>query len=113
MDVMTEDLSSADTYSKPASALSKGKTSHMHQLQRTTDAVKVTVILSNQQIVFLDRLANEIRAKNGAIVRRTELIRALVDALAQATPDVTAARSEQDLRYLFSTLLHESSARVA
>jgi hypothetical protein len=113
MDVMTGDSFTADIHSRPASTLLKGKTSHMDQLQRTTDAVKVTVILSNRQIVFLDKLANEIRAKNGAIVRRTELIRALVDALAQATPDVTAARSEQDLRYLFSTLLHESSARVA
>jgi hypothetical protein len=85
---------------------------HMDHLQRATDAIKVTVILSNQQIVFLDKLANEIRARNGAIVRRTGVIRALVDALAEATLDVTAARSEQDLRYLFSTLLHESSARL-
>jgi hypothetical protein len=76
-----------------------------------TDSIKVTIILSNRQIVFLDKLVNEIRSKSGAIVRRTGIIRALVDALAEATPEVTNARSEEDLRYLLSEILQESSIR--
>jgi hypothetical protein len=40
---------------------------------------KVTVVLFNRQIVFLDRLSANIRAKTGAAVSRAQLIRALID----------------------------------
>ncbi|MEO6212274.1 MAG: hypothetical protein ABIP65_01485 [Vicinamibacterales bacterium] len=59
---------------------------------------KVTVVLFNRQIVFLDRLAANIRAQNGAAISRAQLIRALVDAAADADLDLTAAVSEQDLK---------------
>ena len=38
---------------------------------------KVTVVLFNRQIVFLDRLAANIRAQSGAAISRAQLIRAL------------------------------------
>ena len=59
---------------------------------------KVTVVLFNRQIVFLDRLAANIRAQSGAAISRAQLIRALVDAAGDADIDLTAARSEQDLK---------------
>ncbi len=59
---------------------------------------KVTVVLFNRQIVFLDRLASNIRAQSGAAISRAQLIRALVDAAGDADIDLTAARSEQDLK---------------
>jgi len=59
---------------------------------------KVTVVLFNRQIVFLDRLAANIRAHSGAAISRAQLIRALVDALADGDIDLTTARSEQDLK---------------
>ena len=59
---------------------------------------KVTVVLFNRQIVFLDRLAANIRAQSGAAISRAQLIRALVDALADGDIDLTTARSEQDLK---------------
>ena len=59
---------------------------------------KVTVVLFNRQIVFLDRLAANIRAQSGAAISRAQLIRALLDAVADADVDLTAATSENDLK---------------
>jgi hypothetical protein len=59
---------------------------------------KVTVVLFNRQIVFLDRLAANIRAQSGAAISRAQLIRALLDAVTDADVDLTAATSENDLK---------------
>jgi len=59
---------------------------------------KVTVVLFNRQIVFLDRLAANIRAQSGAAISRAQLIRAVVDAIADADLDLTTATSEADLK---------------
>jgi hypothetical protein len=47
---------------------------------------------------FLDRLAANIRAESGAAISRAQLIRSLVDAVADADIDLTAATSESDLK---------------
>ncbi|HYT76559.1 MAG TPA: hypothetical protein VEL79_17510, partial [Vicinamibacterales bacterium] len=59
---------------------------------------KVTVVLFNRQIVFLDRLAANIRAQSGAAISRAQLIRALLDAVADADVDLTTATSDADLK---------------
>src|SRR6187431_416522 len=59
---------------------------------------KVTVVLFDRQIVFLDRLAANIRAQSGAAISRAQLIRALLDAVADADVDLTTATSENDLK---------------
>jgi hypothetical protein len=59
---------------------------------------KVTVVLFNRQIVFLDRLAANIRAQSGAAISRAQLIRSLVDAVADADIDLTSSTSEADLK---------------
>ena len=59
---------------------------------------KVTVVLFDRQIVFLDRLAANIRAQSGAAISRAQLIRSLVDAVADADVDLTSATSEADLK---------------
>jgi len=66
---------------------------------------KVTVVLFNRQIVFLDRLAANIRAQNGAAISRAQLIRALLDAVADADVDLTTATSETDLKTTILTRL--------
>ena len=62
---------------------------------------KATVVLLNRQIVFLDRLSADIRAANGAVVKRAEIIRALIDALAESGQDVRDVRTETDLKRRF------------
>ena len=66
---------------------------------------KVTVVLFNRQIVFLDRLAANIRAQSGAAISRAQLIRALLDAVADADVDLTTAMSEADLKATLLTRL--------
>ena len=58
---------------------------------------KVTVVLMDRQIVFLDRLIADIRATSGASINRANLIRALIDSLAASDLDLTKSRSERDL----------------
>lgn len=66
---------------------------------------KVTVVLFNRQIVFLDRLANDIRAKTGAAIRRAEILRALVDVLESEGIDLSGAKSDADLKTLLRARL--------
>ena len=62
---------------------------------------KITTVLLDRQVVYLDRLSNDIRATTGAVVKRTEIIRALIDALTEADLDgLSSVRSEADLRAL-------------
>ena len=62
------------------------------------DWTKVTVVLFNRQIVFLDGVAASIRANTGAAISRAQLIRALVDAVAEAKIDLTQAPSEAEMK---------------
>jgi len=66
---------------------------------------KVTVVLFDRQIDYLDRLARDIRAKHGAAVSRAQLIRALVDAIAESNLDLTPACTEGDLKKALVALL--------
>jgi hypothetical protein len=59
---------------------------------------KVTVVLFDRQIAFLDRMAANIRAQSGAAISRAQLVRALLDAVGDADIDLTAATSEADLK---------------
>lgn len=59
---------------------------------------KVSVVLFDRQILDLDRLATNIRGRNGKILNRAEIIRALIDGLLDSGMDVTTTASESDLR---------------
>src|SRR5690348_10104973 len=63
---------------------------------------KVTVVLLNRQIIFLDLVAADIRATTGAAIKRAEIIRALIDALAESDTDLTAASTEADLKAILT-----------
>lgn len=64
----------------------------------TEEWSKVTVVLLNRQIVFLDRLCADVRSASGLILKRAEVIRALVDGLAESGFDASEVRSEDDIR---------------
>ena len=66
---------------------------------------KVTVVLFDRQIVFLDRLGADIRAANGVAISRAHVIRALIDALSESDLDLTATRSEADLKAVLTARL--------
>src|SRR5690242_18471492 len=66
---------------------------------------KVTVVLFDRQIVFLDRLGADIRASSGVAISRAHVIRALIDALSASDLDLTGTRSEADLKAILSARL--------
>ena len=70
---------------------------------------KVTVVLMDRQIVYVDRLVADIRAANGASISRAHLIRALIDALASSDLDLTGSRSEIDLTTTLAARLRARS----
>jgi len=59
---------------------------------------KVTVVLFDRQIAYLDRIVGAIRTQTGAPISRAQLIRALIDAAGDANVDMSASRSEAELR---------------
>jgi hypothetical protein len=59
---------------------------------------KVTVVLFDRQIVFLDRVATTIRARTSAAISRAQLIRAFLDAVTDANVDLASAGSEADIK---------------
>ena len=67
----------------------------------TETYTKATVVLWNRQIVYLDRLSADIRAASGAVVKRAEIIRGLIDALAASGEDLSSLTSEADVRERF------------
>ncbi len=52
----------------------------------TEQWTKVTVVLFDRQIVFLDRLGADIRTGSGVAIKRAHVIRALIDALTGLDP---------------------------
>lgn len=66
---------------------------------------KVTVVLFDRQIVFLDRLGADIRASSGVAISRAHVIRALIDALSESDLDLTGTRSEADLKAILTARL--------
>jgi hypothetical protein len=66
---------------------------------------KVTVVLFDRQIVFLDRLGADIRATSGVAISRAHVIRALIDALTESDLDLTGTRSEADLKAILTARL--------
>ncbi len=66
---------------------------------------KVTVVLFDRQIVFLDRLGADIRAASGVAISRAHVIRALIDALSESDLDLTGTRSENDLKAVLTARL--------
>jgi hypothetical protein len=73
---------------------------------------KVTVVLFDRQIVFLDRVAATIRAETGAVVSRAQLIRAFLDAVTEASVDLSAAASEADIKAAVLARLDRSDPRA-
>jgi len=68
--------------------------------------VKTTVPLRRDQVVRLDRLAIDIRASNGSVVTRAEIIRACIDVVLALELDVSQVFSEQDLVDLIHRRIH-------
>ena len=66
-------------------------------VKHSEDWSKITCVLFDRHVVYLDRLSADIRAATRASVSRAEIIRGLIGFLDQSGIDVTAITSEQEL----------------
>ena len=102
----------ADTVIQPAS---KGKKTGSESdapsgpkqtgnLQKDDEPViKSTVVLRDLQVAFLDERCAAIRRRTGTVVRRADIIRALIDGLMDSGLDITNVEGgEEELRTLFA-----------
>ena len=61
---------------------------------------KITVVLFDRQVVFLDRAAVAVRERTGKAISRAEIIRALIDGLEASDLDIASATTEAELKAL-------------
>ena len=66
--------------------------------QLPPEAVKVTVTFYNNQIVWLDRLAADIRLNSMAIVDRGTILRGILVAVMESGIDLTQPKTEKEIR---------------
>jgi hypothetical protein len=59
---------------------------------------KITVVLLDKQIHWLDKLASEIRLNTKIAVSRAELIRATIAAVEESELDISQLRNEKDIK---------------
>jgi len=65
---------------------------------------KVTVVLLDRHVVFLDRLAIDFRLKHGKAISRAEIVRAFIEAAIQRGIDLSEADSIDGLVRLLASL---------
>jgi len=70
----------------PATKASRGR-----PIVHTEPWAKITVVLLDRHVAYLDRLAIDIRLKHGKAISRAEIIRGLIEAAFQSGIDLSQA----------------------
>jgi hypothetical protein len=71
---------------------------HNQQNRDGKGLARVNVMLSGDVLMCLERAASQIREDNGAIINRSELIRAIVGAFADLNLTIRGCRTETEIR---------------
>lgn len=82
---------------REAHTTSDNITSARGRPKQTGDMKKITLTVSHDQIIWLDRLATDIRAASRVIIDRGTIIRALIDALKSSNLNLTHCTSEREI----------------
>jgi hypothetical protein len=69
------------------------KSNRGRPIVHTEPWAKITVVLLDRHVAYLDRLAIDIRLKHGKAISRAELIRGLIEAAFQSGVDLSQADS--------------------
>ena len=76
----------------PATKSNRGR-----PIVHTEPRAKITVVLLDRHVAYLDRLAIDIRLKHGKAISRAEIIRGLIEAAFQSGIDLSQADSIDSL----------------
>jgi hypothetical protein len=77
-----------------------------HPASSSAEVEKVMVMLSPRQVHSLDRICLEIRKATGLKMKRSMLIRSLIDGFLQSQVHFEEARTSSDIQRLISRLFH-------
>jgi hypothetical protein len=69
------------------------KSNRGRPIVHTEPWAKITVVLLDRHVAYLDRLAIDIRLKHGKAISRAEIIRGLIEAAFQSGVDLSEAHS--------------------
>src|SRR5438045_3786508 len=69
------------------------KSNRGRPIVHTEPWAKITVVLLDRHVAYLDRLAIDIRLKHGKAISRAEIIRGLIEAAFQSGVDLSQAAS--------------------
>jgi hypothetical protein len=69
------------------------KSNRGRPIVHTEPWAKITVVLLDRHVAYLDRLAIDIRLKHGKAISRAEIIRGLIEAAFQSGVDLSQADS--------------------
>lgn len=83
---------------EPSKEIVKEKAGRGRPVEHSAAWTKVTVVLLDRQIHWLDSLSLAIRQKTKAAISRAEIIRALIDAVEESGLDLTDIPSEQEIK---------------
>jgi hypothetical protein len=76
----------------------KVKQSRGRPLEHKEEWTKVTVVLLDKQIHWLDKLATEIRFNTKVAISRAEILRAMINAVEESGIDLSEIISEDDIK---------------
>ena len=93
--------------------MNPSKGSRGRPIVHTEPWAKITVVLLDRHVAYLDRLAIDIRLKHGKAISRAEIIRGLIEAAFQSGVDLSQADSIDTLVELLNAApaKRRSSAR--
>src|SRR5712664_4059341 len=79
--------------SKRGERVTPAKSNRGRPIVHTEPWAKITVVLLDRHVAYLDRLAIDIRLKHGKAISRAEIIRGLIEAAFQSNVDLSQADS--------------------
>lgn len=77
--------------------MNPSKSTRGRPVLHTEPWAKITVVLLDRHVAYLDRLAIDIRLKHGKAISRAEIIRGLIEAASQSGLDLSDANSIESL----------------
>lgn len=94
-DDITQSTTDGDSPDQTSTSSKKGRPQTIERPHRTT------MTLEERQVDYLDRICAEIKLAGGENLSRSNVVRALLDALTESDLEYSEVRSEERLREVF------------
>lgn len=76
--------------------------------QHSEEMGRVPLDIPVRQIVYLDTIATTIRAHGGPIIKRVDILRAMIDAIEESSLDLTRTNSREEIKAMIAARLEDN-----